>query len=165
MFLIKCLTMTLNEEQAAQFWAKVNKTDTCWLWTACVGTDGYGRFNTRTSDGHKVRIAHRISLALHLERDIAPGMDVCHTPLICHNRLCVNPAHLREDTRAGNLADCVVDRTRPRGTTHGLSKLTEDQVLAIRADTRPQSKIAESYGVSQTLISKIKRRIYWSWLA
>ncbi|HEU5089071.1 MAG TPA: hypothetical protein VFT99_16560, partial [Roseiflexaceae bacterium] len=28
---------------AERFWAKVRKTDTCWLWTAATDHNGYGR--------------------------------------------------------------------------------------------------------------------------
>jgi len=27
-----------------RFWSKVDQTDSCWNWTACKNTDGYGYF-------------------------------------------------------------------------------------------------------------------------
>lgn len=48
------------------------------------------------------------------------------------------------------------------GTKHPRSKLTESQVLAIRADNRRQVEIAESYGIKQAQVSEIKRRIAWA---
>jgi hypothetical protein len=44
------------------------------------------------------------------------------------------------------------------------SKLCEEQVHAIRTDTRTQQIIAKEYGVSQGVISKIKLRQNWSHL-
>ena len=34
------------EELPEHFWDKVNKTDSCWLWTGKID-DGYGRFNIK----------------------------------------------------------------------------------------------------------------------
>lgn len=56
---------------------------------------------------------------------------------------------------------------RPLGRSiHGLKnpnhRLTENQVLAIRKDTRIQSMISKDYGVSQVHISRIKSRKKWS---
>ena len=50
----------------------------------------------------------------------------------------------------------------PRGSAHRNSKLTEDQVLAIRSDTRIQRVIAKDYGVTQSVISGIKRHAHWA---
>lgn len=85
----------LTPEQ--RFWAKVEKTDACWLWTASRNSvTGYGRFGP--SHG-RMMDAHRYSYQLH-HGPIPDGHDVHHT---CHTRHCVNPAHLQAVTRAENL--------------------------------------------------------------
>lgn len=59
-----------------------------------------------------------------------------------------------------------VDRdrfTRTPGEAHGMHKLTEAQVLEIRATTGvTQRALAARFGVSQSLISFIRNRKNWS---
>lgn len=47
----------------------------------------------------------------------------CELPVICHNRGCVNPRHLRWGTRQDNIADRILDGTnrkrKTRELTHG----------------------------------------------
>ena len=47
------------------------------------------------------------------------------------------------------------------GERSGTSKLTVEEVLAIRSDWRPQAQIAAEYGIRQTAVSAIRRRKLW----
>jgi len=77
-----------------RFWSKVNKTETCWLWTSPLNPDGYALF---WLDG-KLVSAHR--LAYTMERGPIPeGSLIDHA---CGVRSCVNPAHLRLANRSQN---------------------------------------------------------------
>lgn len=74
------------------FWAKVHKTDSCWLWTATDDGHGYGHFQAGTNR-HNARSvkAHRWAYE-DLVGPIPEGMVLDH---LCHVPRCVNPDHLR----------------------------------------------------------------------
>jgi len=82
--------MLCPESMEDRFWAKVNKTDTCWLWTAYKDQKGYGIFQM---DGPKK--AHRISYQLIKARRVRKGFELDH---LCKNKSCVNPDHLEQVT-------------------------------------------------------------------
>lgn len=74
-----------------RFFSHVNKTDTCWLWTASGNGAGYGKIYI----GDKKRVyAHRYSYKLH-KGDIPKGYEVDH---LCKVVSCVNPEHLEAVT-------------------------------------------------------------------
>ena len=75
-----------------RFLAKVDKTETCWLWIACKSTAGYGDFG---NEGE----AHRWSYK-HFVGPIPEGLELDH---LCRVRNCVNPAHLEPVTHRENV--------------------------------------------------------------
>lgn len=78
----------------ARFEAKIEKTDTCWLWAASCRPNGYGQF----WDGERLVSAHRFSYEAYVG-PIPEGLTIDH---LCRVRRCVNPAHLEAVTRAEN---------------------------------------------------------------
>lgn len=100
----------------AAFWARVEKTPTCWLWRGAIKPNGYGRLNND--------YAHRISYRL-AELEIPAGLHLDH---LCRVRHCVNPAHLEPVTPQENLL---------RGEGHG----RETQCPAGHAYDRPNTYI------------------------
>ena len=55
----------------------------------------------------------------------------------------------------------VAEKKPRRGAAHPLAKLTVEQVLAIRADTRSISVIGREHGVTRQTVSLIKLRKSW----
>ncbi len=79
---------------AERFWAKVKKTDTCWLWQGTKANDGYGRI---WAHGRQ-QLAHHVSLAL-AGRMIPAGLEVDH---LCRTPACIRPDHLEFVTHQEN---------------------------------------------------------------
>lgn len=75
-------------ELTNRFWDKVDKNgpNGCWVWTACVGKDGYGRFGY---DGN-TQLAHRLAYQAIIG-EIPSDLQCDH---ICRNRACTNPDHI-----------------------------------------------------------------------
>jgi len=92
-----------------RFWAKVEKTDTCWNWTAQLISGGYGHFRV----GSKKILAHRFSYRL-LKGSLDPSLTIDH---LCRNRKCVNPDHLEQVTMRVNIL-------RGKGITARLARQT-----------------------------------------
>ncbi len=95
--------------EAERFWAKVEKTDGCWLWTGAENGRGYGTF---WSEGMVVR-AHRWAYG-HLAGPIPDGLDLDH---LCRVKSCVNPDHLEPVTHRVNVRRGYV--SRGAGAQHG----------------------------------------------
>jgi hypothetical protein len=136
-----------------------NEQSGCLEWQGAKDGGGYGMFayNGRTQR------AHRISYELHVG-PIPFGLCVCHR---CDNRICVDPDHFFLGTKADNIADMDAKgrRAMPLGELHGCAKLTEDEVVAIRAASGGHgllTDLARSYGVSRTQISNIRQGKNWS---
>ena len=83
---------------ADRLWAKVDKTETCWLWTGARTRLGYGQIGHGGQDG-KVVVVHRVAYEL-LVGPIPEGLELDH---LCHVRRCVNPAHLEPVTHLENM--------------------------------------------------------------
>ena len=151
----------MNSALIARFFDKFTPVPEsgCWLWTASTSR-GYGQISA--GHGASPHKAHRLSWRIH-RGEIPEGMDICHK---CDTPSCVNPDHLFVGTAADNIRD--MDRkgrrvnNQSKGEAHPMRKLSDDQVRAIRADTRSQRAIGMAYGIHQTLVSLIKRRKNWS---
>jgi hypothetical protein len=143
---------------STRFWSKVQVLglDECWEWSRSLFPRGYGRV---TFQGQVVG-AHRV--AYELTHGLIPqGLDVLHS---CDNRKCCNPTHLRLGTDQDNVEDKMSRGRQTLGSVNGMSRLTENQVLSIRFDSRIQSIIAKDFGITQSMVSKIKLKTSWKHL-
>lgn len=140
----------------------------CWDWMGCRFVSGYGQI----INNRKKLLTHRVSYEQH-RGPIPAGMCVCHT---CDNRACINPKHLFLGTNAENVADKVAKgrqavgakitanrrNTGARGTESGNAKLTDADVISIRAANGVlQRELAARYGVDQSQISNIRAGKRW----
>lgn len=124
--------------------------------------DGYVRFTLKDAFGKlKNRYMHR----LVLEAFVGPcpsGMEACHND---GNRANNALDNLRWDTRIANHADKAKHGTALKGEANkGGGKLTERDVLEIRRrlDTGEAGTVlSKEFGVSNTMISKIKHNELW----
>jgi hypothetical protein len=140
---------------ADRFWRKVERTKDCWIWIGARTSKGYGRlhFGSRNQSQR----AHRLSYMMEYGA-IPRGMIVLHK---CDNPPCVRPDHLMLGTPKDNSLDRVAKDRAPKGQEASWSKLTLEQVCAIKSDTRLQRVIAAEYGICQQSVSLIKRGINW----
>ncbi len=130
----------------------------CLCWTRHINQGGYGTFKHKG----KQRMAHR-AMWEHKNGPIPEGMVVCHS---CDNRRCIHPEHLFLGTTQDNVDDKMAKGRfiSNLGERSGTSKLTDEQIAAIRIDTRPQRVIARDFGVSQSNVSLIKAGSTWGHL-
>ena len=133
----------------------------CLIWPFGEKGGGYGEVRV---NGLKV-LAHRHMCELVNGPPPSPLHEAAHS---CgHGDLgCVHPKHLRWATPAENQADRLLHGTDMRGEKHWQQKLTEADVIAIRAlkGAETQRETALRFGVTREMISAIQRRVSWSWL-
>lgn len=77
---------------------------------------------------------------------------------------CINPQHLRWDTRSGNHMDKHRHGTMPRGEASHFCILTEEQVREIRLRKKPVKAMAKQHGVTTAAIYAVLSRENWAWL-
>lgn len=125
----------------------------CWEWQS-TKREGYG-----VVSGRGRRQAHALSYEAHVG-PIPEGRQVNH---LCHNRACVNPAHLYIGTQKQNVDDMLrAGRNRPvRGVASPACKITAADALAIRASTGNARLVGERYGVSASLVYAIRKGACW----
>lgn len=141
-----------SESLVARFWAKVKRSDGCWLWTA--GTiRGYGQFHLpRHWSARQTVYAHRFAWE-ETNGPIPDNLSVLHR---CDTPLCVRPDHLFLGSQADNLADARAKGRLIDG--RHLIKVDDAGVLDILANYRPGQngqQLAAQYDVSLTTIMRI----------
>jgi hypothetical protein len=122
---------------------------------------GYTRVNgyVQTYVRRECHLAHRLVWE-ECFGPIPEGLCVCHH---CDNPPCVNPEHLFLGTQADNMRDMITKGRRARQTGENAPgrKLTAEQVEEIRKAIGTTRAIASRFGISQSQVSKIRRREQW----
>ena len=171
----KCGSVMLAETRERRtptvdrFWAKVNKTEGCWNWTASVAPGGYGEIGIGSGSPYfkyanksmKIR-APRLSWIMH-NGPIPEGMDILHK---CDNPRCVRPDHLFAGTDADNMRDAASKRRMPHGEGNHMTRLTLDDVHEMKrlyASGTTQRELSARYGISGSSASRIINGIDWKY--
>jgi hypothetical protein len=135
-------------------YTKRNEATGCLEWTGAKDEKGRGNFKLK---GKTVK-APRAAWLLQ-KGEIPDGMMVCHE---CDNPRCIEIGHLFLGTQADNMADCA---KKGRAKRNGGGKLTEADAAQIKLrlslGERP-SVLCREYGVSDQLISQIRRGRSWA---
>lgn len=158
---------TLKENFLAKVQVSDNEND-CWIWTGAKSGRGYGQIGVN----RKIQGAHRVSYEL-FNGPIPENLLVCHS---CDNPACVNPKHLFTGTHSDNLQDAIQKGRRKdlqqrtkgkrsfrdnRGVLNNRARLSEPQVLAIRADKRRVKDISADYQISESTVYLIRKQKRW----
>lgn len=134
-----------------RFWSKVAlpNSEGCMLWLKTLDECGYGQFYLNG----KIR-SHRLSLIWSDGEPLSADLMATHS---CRNRHCVAPEHLSWATHDKNMADRVRD-----GIGNGkLTRANIPNVFEMYNSNHTQKQIAEHFGVSNQLISKILNEKRW----
>ena len=130
--------------------------DACIEWPKGRDPKGYGI----TSIGGKQLRVHRVAYEWAFGF-IPDGLCVMHQ---CDNPPCINPGHLFVGTHQDNKADAVLKGRHAHGETGGHARLTEAQVLEIRAREASGEHtlaLAKEFGVNGKSISMICNGDRW----
>jgi len=130
------------------------ETDECILWPYAQDHMGYGLV---WHDGKTQRV-HRVALKIRIGEPTKKNKYALHTPLMCHNRLCLNYRHLRWGTPADNTKDSFIDGTFAIGERSGFSKISDEKRIIIALDNRKVKDIAIHYGVSESSVVVYRRK-------
>lgn len=136
--------------------------DECLTWPYQRDKKGYARFD---KDGRGHLVARIICKEVH-GKPPTPKHEAAHS---CGKGLsgCVTKGHVSWKTHADNMTDTIRHGTSQRGTKNTFAKLTEAQVLEIRAlkGAVSQRKIAAKFGVTGSMICQIHTGKSWGWLS
>jgi len=120
----------------------------CWEWLGSIGSHGYGQIQVFRNGKWQPETAPRVSYEIH-NGPISPDMVIRHS---CHNRGCVNPAHLKIGTQQENVNDTVA-----AGRHNCWRKLNWNKVKEIRERYKngsvTQLQLANEFDVDQSTIS------------
>jgi hypothetical protein len=149
------MSETINE---VAFWAKVDRSGDCWLWTASTLDGGFGKFGcVRNGKRNQTIGAHRASWLIHYGT-IPENMYVSHK---CGKHLCVNPAHLCIKPKPGKKDRDVLKRERkkpPHGEASPHARLKDAdvaRVFELRKAGMTQRQIADIIGCTAAYVSMI----------
>lgn len=144
---------------------KMQQATSCVQHTRYQDKDGYGfcKVNGKTTRLHRQVYCQYNNVTL----ESIAGLLVRHS---CDNTRCINPEHLLIGTAQDNMDDKVLRDRQNKGTTHGMVKLTPEEVEYIRLNCKPRDPInsvkslSRRFGVSTTAIRYARDGRNWKHL-
>lgn len=121
---------------------------------------GYPRVHL-SKEGVRWKTAVHILVCEAFHGPRPPGTEAAHKDSDPTRALADN---LRWDTPKGNSADRIGNGTSPVGERHPRARLTEADVLAIRASAEPGAVLAERYSIKQGTVYHIRAKRLWKHL-
>lgn len=153
-------TMTPIEDR---FWAKVDRTGECWVWTGYRDPNGYGRISR--GNGIPPILASRLSWLLH-HGTLPDDLYVCHH---CDNPSCVRPDHLFLGDQKANMQDAARKNRTTLGERSAASKLSDaavrDMRLRYAAGQASIAELAAEHGVLRGTIKNAIEGVTWRHVA
>ena len=134
--------------------AKLDRSNGCWLWKGSLFKTGYGQIAIEKG---RPGYTHRVSYELFCGY-IPAHLYVLHR---CDVRNCCNPEHLFLGTQKENVHDMIAKGKQPIGEKHVGHKLTDKQIQEIISSPLSSLKLSSEYGVSSSLIRRIRRGERW----
>ncbi|MBP3980828.1 hypothetical protein J8G26_08820 [Acidovorax sp. JG5] len=143
--------------------AKTIECGDCWEWQLCGNNGGKNPVVRHDSKTTTVR-------RLMLQLSGATIVKGSHTVCTCDNRLCVNPAHLKQVSQSvsmalagakGLLSSPARSAKIAAKKRAQMARLTLEQVREIRQYTTTHAVAAETYGVHPSKIAAIRRHECW----
>lgn len=116
----------------------------------------YGLVSITFNSVRKSVPAHRaLWMAENDRMDLARGIYIRHK---CDNPKCVNIEHLEEGTPKDNNADCIERgrRARKHKLHTRLRRLSDDNILAIKASTEKACHVCSKFKISNSYLSKLR---------
>src|SRR3990167_9324970 len=145
-------------------WPRIKKggPDECWPWLGGL-VMGYGA-------GCFQKKRYKVSRFV-LEQKLGRSLGKLHALHSCDNPACCNPEHLFAGTGLDNMRDKMAKGRGSsippclKGESHGMAKLTEEDVRFIWANRRlGQTALGLHFGVAKGVIHKIFKGSNWGWL-
>lgn len=138
----------------------------CLVWTCWSDHGDQPRHRFRSDEMDSTRHLRPIVYQYIGQKKQAKGTVVVMT---CGNTLCLNPAHMKQITRAEHLRrnnqSVAAKARKSANVTKAIraqrAKLTMDQARYVRASDKTLSALAGELGVSFQLLSKVRRGEAW----
>lgn len=152
---------------------KVDPASHCWIWQGAASSDGVPRIHTLDYARAEKRTMSGPLAVWHIAH-CAPPRPGHLVYRGCQNRLCLNPAHLRQaadkaaiglhirrlGSRKGKCTETRIANLRRAQIAAGAIPTPPEVVLAIRAVPRAEATnrdLARRHGIAEQTVSRIRR--------